>query len=118
MVNKEVQENNMLSSRLDRVDIYSLALFFGNLFIYSNLLPTLKFVVFRFAPQPTPVTTWFFGLYGLLLFLFFYNLQRFITIYNEKDVVERAKMVTPIFLSTSIIILINTFIEILVSRTG
>lgn len=106
------------TSPLDRSDIYAIVLLGVNVFLFSILLPTLKFVIFRYLPVPTTQTTLFVGAYAIILFVLFLNLMKLSAVYNEADNIAKNKAVSSTFTLTIVLFFLTTFIEILVSRTG
>lgn len=102
---------------LTRNDMYALVLLGANVFVYSLIMPTLKFVVFRYVPVISTNTTIFVSLYSLLLFIFFFNMFRFSGVFQAKDE-DKPPLIISLFFSTIALFIVNTLIEILVSRFG
>ena len=103
---------------LGKSDVYGLVLFAVNTYIYSLIIPTLKFITFRYLPVFSTNTFLFVALYSMLLLMFFYNLLRLRALFFEKAEKASNSIVSQVFYSTLAIFILNTFIEVLVSRLG
>ena len=105
----------MAKQPVSRNDVYSVALLLINLYLYSIILPTLKFVIFRYVPVPSINSVLISGLYGILLFLLVFNMFQFKNIYHSSDD-QQSKLISKLFNMTTALIILNILGEILVSR--
>lgn len=116
--NKSIQEEKERSDKgkIGKIDIYILALFAAQIYIYSQKSVSNNFAVAEIIASTTNFNAIVFALYCLSFFMIFLNFFYLLAAYKKQDVQEKEKFLSAAFVGTIIFFILSFILDIFIQR--